>query len=123
MGKRQPCQGPVQPKVSAHNQRGQRWKITEAMQKPRWRSPDVILRQHIEKQLVEPSVSITRHTEEIPFTDVRVSQGPIRVHRSLRRQRHHQWALATDLCAKMELVPPLPVTKTTDTSCHLPANP
>ncbi|XP_058473012.1 uncharacterized protein LOC131446066 isoform X2 [Solea solea] len=69
MGKRQPCQGPVQPKVSAHNQRGQRWKITEAMQKPRWRSPDVILRQHIEKQLVEPSVSITRHTEEIPFTD------------------------------------------------------
>ncbi|XP_030292273.1 band 4.1-like protein 4 isoform X8 [Sparus aurata] len=85
----------------------------------RSRSPGALAWKHIQKQLVEPDGLMERQTEEIPYKEVRVSEQ-IRMHRSPRGRRHHRWASATDLDSKIELVPPLPVTKATDTSCNKP---
>ncbi|XP_054468867.1 band 4.1-like protein 4 isoform X2 [Anoplopoma fimbria] len=89
----------------------------------RSRSPDAVTWKHIQKQLAEPEGLIDRQTEEIPYKEVRVSGEPIRTRRSPRGPRHHRWASASDLQSKMDLVPPLPVTKATDTSFHLPTSP
>ncbi|XP_050924905.1 band 4.1-like protein 4A isoform X1 [Lates calcarifer] len=89
----------------------------------RSRSPDALTWKHIQKQLVEPNALIVRQMEEIPYTEVRVSGEPMRACRSLRERRHCRWASASDLHSKTELVPPLPVTKATDTSCQLPTSP
>ncbi|KAM8743068.1 band 4.1-like protein 4 isoform 2-T2 [Acanthopagrus schlegelii] len=74
----------------------------------RSRSPSALAWKHIQKQLVEPDGLMERQTEEIPYKEVRVSEQ-IRTHRSPRGRRHHR--------SKIELVPPLPVTKANDTSC------
>ncbi|XP_040013834.1 band 4.1-like protein 4A [Xiphias gladius] len=87
------------------------------------RSPDVLIWQHIQKHLVEPDSLLDRQTEEIFYKEVRVSGEPIRARRSSRGRRRCRWASASDLHSKTELVPPLPVTKATDTSCRLPINP
>ncbi|XP_067430292.1 band 4.1-like protein 4 [Thunnus thynnus] len=87
------------------------------------RSPDTLIWKQIQKQLVEPDSLIDRQTEEISYKEVRVSGEPIRVRRSPRGRRHRRWASASDLHSKTELLPPLPVTKATDTSCQLPTSP
>ncbi|XP_027137961.1 band 4.1-like protein 4 isoform X2 [Larimichthys crocea] len=89
----------------------------------RSRSPDVLTWKHIQKQLVEPDGLFDRQTEEIPYKEVRVSGESIRIRGFSRGRRHCRWASATDLHSKTELVPPLPVTKATDTSCQLPTSP
>ncbi|XP_034402072.1 band 4.1-like protein 4 [Cyclopterus lumpus] len=89
----------------------------------RSRSPDSLTWKHIQKQLTEPDGLIDRETEEIPYKEVRVSGEPIRTRRSPRGRQHRQWASASDLHSKMDLVPPLPVTKATDTSFRLPTSP
>ncbi|XP_031694530.1 band 4.1-like protein 4A [Anarrhichthys ocellatus] len=75
------------------------------------------------KQLTEPDDLIDRQTEEIPNKEVRVLGEPIRTRRSPRGQQHGRWVSASDLHSKVELVPPLPVTKATDTSFRLPTSP
>ncbi|XP_045922877.1 band 4.1-like protein 4 isoform X1 [Micropterus dolomieu] len=86
-------------------------------------SPDVLTWKHIQKQLVEPDGLIDRQLEEIPYMEVRVSGEPIKTHRSPRRRGHCRWASASELHSKVDLVPPLPVTKATDTSGGLPTSP
>ncbi|KAF7659706.1 hypothetical protein LDENG_00294020 [Lucifuga dentata] len=75
------------------------------------RSPDALVRKHIQKQLVEPTGLIDRQTEEIPYKEVRVPGEPIRMLHSPRGRRHRRWASASEVQKKEELVPPLPVTK------------
>ncbi|XP_062414987.1 band 4.1-like protein 4A [Pungitius pungitius] len=67
------------------------------------------------KQLMEPDGLIDRQTEEIPYKDVRVLGEPIRMQRCPRGRVHRRWASASNLHPKMDLVPPLPVTKATAT--------
>ncbi|XP_069370255.1 band 4.1-like protein 4 isoform X2 [Paralichthys olivaceus] len=86
-------------------------------------SPDVVIWQHIQKQLVDPNTLPNRQSEEIPYMEVRVSGEPIRVRHSPRRRRHRRCTSASDFLSKTELVPPLPVTKTTGTLCQLPISP
>ncbi|XP_074473646.1 band 4.1-like protein 4 [Sebastes fasciatus] len=90
----------------------------------RSRSPDALTWKHIQKQLMEPDGLTDRQMEEIPYKEVRVSGEPIRTRRSPRGRRHRRWASASDLQSKMDqLVPPLPVTKATNTSVRLPTSP
>ncbi|XP_028274411.1 band 4.1-like protein 4 isoform X2 [Parambassis ranga] len=86
-------------------------------------SPDAHIWKHIQKQLVEPDHVIHRQMEEIPYKEVRVLGEPIRVRRSPRGRRHQRCVSASDLQSKPELLPPLPVTTTTDTFCRLPTSP
>ncbi|XP_070707190.1 band 4.1-like protein 4 [Pempheris klunzingeri] len=86
-------------------------------------SPDALTWKHIKKQLVDPDGWIDRQTEEIPYKEVRVLGEPIRKRRSPRGRRHHRCVSASDLHSQMELIPPLPVTKVTNTSCRLQIGP
>ncbi|XP_041666135.1 band 4.1-like protein 4A isoform X2 [Cheilinus undulatus] len=78
-------------------------------------SPDAQTWKHIRKQLVEPTGSADRKTEEIPFMEVRVSGEPMRRRHPPRGRKHRQWVSASDL--ESQMVPPLPISKATVTSC------
>ncbi|KAK5878267.1 hypothetical protein CesoFtcFv8_023688 [Champsocephalus esox] len=104
-----------------HRRRRRRTTTSRDGSDSRSRSPDALTWKHIQKQQMEPDSLIDRQTEEIPYQEVRVSREPIRMRRSPRGRRPQRWASASDLHSKM--VPPLPVTKATDTSCGLPRSP
>ncbi|XP_060916811.1 band 4.1-like protein 4 isoform X2 [Labrus mixtus] len=86
-------------------------------------SPDAQTWRHIQKQLVEHEGLIDRQTEEIHFMEVRVLGEPIRRRHAPRGRRHRHWASTSNRESNTKMVPPLPVTKATITSGHLPTIP
>ncbi|KAM9307140.1 band 4.1-like protein 4 [Pholidichthys leucotaenia] len=74
-------------------------------------SPDAEIWKHIKMQQVEPDGLMDRQMEEIPYKEVRVLGEPIRTRVSQRHQR-----------SEMTLLPPLPVTMTTDVSLRSPTS-
>ncbi|XP_029920873.1 band 4.1-like protein 4A [Myripristis murdjan] len=89
----------------------------------RSRSPDALLWQHIQTEPVDAADWTDEQRRQIPYKEVKIQREPIRSRRSPRSSRHHRWASASELHATEELLPPLPVTTATDTSCHLPTSP
>ncbi|XP_059213677.1 band 4.1-like protein 4 [Centropristis striata] len=119
------------PSNSEHRRRRKKNRDRHGNQRPdsssrrrtRSRSPDALTWRHIQKQLMEPDGLIDRQTEEIPYEEVRISGQPMSTRRSPRRRSQRVWASASDLRSKGELLPPLPVTKATNTSFGLPTSP
>ncbi|XP_056259932.1 band 4.1-like protein 4 isoform X1 [Seriola aureovittata] len=103
-------------RTKKHGHHGDQKTDSNSRCRARLRSSDDLIWQHIQKQLVEPDGLIDRQMEEIPYMEVRVSGEPIRVHRFPRGRRHHRCVSTSDLHSKTELLPPLHVTKATDTS-------
>uniref|UniRef100_A0A8C6ZHP4 Erythrocyte membrane protein band 4.1-like 4A n=1 Tax=Nothoprocta perdicaria TaxID=30464 RepID=A0A8C6ZHP4_NOTPE len=94
----------------------------------RSRSPDVQAKEqlwkHIQKELVDPSGLSEEQLKEIPYTKVETQGDPIRIRhshspRSYRQYRRSQCSdgersVLSEVNAKNDLVPPLPVTRSSD---------
>ncbi|XP_010221560.1 PREDICTED: band 4.1-like protein 4A, partial [Tinamus guttatus] len=94
----------------------------------RSRSPDVQAKEqlwkHIQKELVDPSGLSEEQLKEIPYTKVETQGDPIRIRhshspRSYRQYRRSQCSdgersVLSEVNAKSDLVPPLPVTRSSD---------
>ncbi|XP_010071944.1 PREDICTED: band 4.1-like protein 4A, partial [Pterocles gutturalis] len=95
----------------------------------RSRSPDVQAKEelwkHIQKELVDPSGLSEEQLKEIPYTKIETQGDPIRIRhshspRSYRQYRRSQCSdgersVLSEVNAKTDLVPPLPVTRSSDT--------
>ncbi|XP_068278470.1 band 4.1-like protein 4A isoform X3 [Nyctibius grandis] len=95
----------------------------------RSRSPDVQAKEqlwkHIQKELVDPSGLSEEQLKEIPYTKIETQGDPIRIRhshspRSYRQYRRSQCSdgersVLSEVNAKTDLVPPLPVTLCSDT--------
>ncbi|KAG2466891.1 E41LA protein, partial [Polypterus senegalus] len=94
----------------------------------RSRSPDVQAKEelwkHIQKELVDPSGLTEEQLKEIPYKKVETQGDPIRIRhshspRSFRQYRRSQCSdgersVLSEVNARTDLVPPLPVTRTAD---------
>ncbi|XP_015274138.1 PREDICTED: band 4.1-like protein 4A [Gekko japonicus] len=94
----------------------------------RSRSPDVQAKEelwkHIQKELVDPSGLSEEQLREIPYTKVETQGDPVRIRhshspRSYRQSRRSQCSdgersVLSEVNSKMDLVPPLPVTRSSD---------
>ncbi|XP_043920403.1 band 4.1-like protein 4A [Protopterus annectens] len=94
----------------------------------RSRSPDVQAKEelwkHIQKELVDPSGLSDEQLKEIPYTKVETQGDPVRIRhshspRSFRQYRRSQCSdgersALSEVNARSELVPPLPVTRVCD---------
>ncbi|KAM7077598.1 band 4.1-like protein 4A isoform 3-T4 [Ciconia maguari] len=94
----------------------------------RSRSPDVQAKEelwkHIQKELVDPSGLSEEQLKEIPYTKIETQGDPIRIRhshspRSYRQYRRSQCSdgersVLSEVNAKTDLVPPLPVTRSSD---------
>ncbi|KAM4638904.1 band 4.1-like protein 4A isoform 3-T3 [Amazona ochrocephala] len=94
----------------------------------RSRSPDVQAKEelwkHIQKELVDPSGLSEEQLKEIPYTKIETQGDPIRIRhshspRSYRQYRRSQCSdgersILSEMNAKTDLVPPLPVTRSSD---------
>uniref|UniRef100_A0A8V0Y7U0 Erythrocyte membrane protein band 4.1-like 4A n=1 Tax=Gallus gallus TaxID=9031 RepID=A0A8V0Y7U0_CHICK len=94
----------------------------------RSRSPDVQAKEelwkHIQKELVDPSGLSEEQLKEIPYTKIETQGDPIRIRhshspRSYRQYRRSQCSdgersVLSEVNAKNDLVPPLPVTRSSD---------
>ncbi|XP_075788136.1 band 4.1-like protein 4A isoform X2 [Pelodiscus sinensis] len=94
----------------------------------RSRSPDVQAKEelwkHIQKELVDPSGLSEEQLKEIPYTKIETQGDPIRIRhshspRSYRQYRRSQCSdgersVLSEMNAKADLVPPLPVTHSSD---------
>ncbi|XP_030368521.1 band 4.1-like protein 4A isoform X4 [Strigops habroptila] len=94
----------------------------------RSRSPDVQAKEelwkHIQKELVDPSGLSEEQLKEIPYTKIETQGDPIRIRhshspRSYRQYRRSQCSdgersVLSEVNAKTELVPPLPITRPSD---------
>ncbi|XP_019465765.1 band 4.1-like protein 4A [Meleagris gallopavo] len=92
------------------------------------RSPDVQAKEelwkHIQKELVDPSGLSEEQLKEIPYTKIETQGDPIRIRhshspRSYRQYRRSQCSdgersVLSEVNAKNDLVPPLPVTRSSD---------
>ncbi|XP_056659939.1 band 4.1-like protein 4A isoform X4 [Monodelphis domestica] len=97
----------------------------------RSRSPDFQAKEelwrHIRKELVDPSGLSEEQLKEIPYTKIETHGDPVRVRpcrspRSRRQYRRSQGSdgersALSDRNAKTDLVPPLPVTRPSDSQC------
>ncbi|XP_068103452.1 band 4.1-like protein 4A isoform X2 [Hyperolius riggenbachi] len=97
----------------------------------RSRSPDVqakeALWKHIQKELVDPSGLSDEQLKEIPYMKIETQGDPIRIRhshspRSFRQYRRSQCSdgersVLSEVNAKTDLIPPLPVTRVSDTHC------
>ncbi|XP_073406768.1 band 4.1-like protein 4A isoform X4 [Dendrobates tinctorius] len=97
----------------------------------RSRSPDVQAKEelwkHIQKELVDPSGLSTEQLKEIPYMKIETQGDPIRIRhshspRSFRQYRKSQCSdgersVLSEVNAKTDLVPPLIVTRASDTHC------
>ncbi|XP_017928374.1 band 4.1-like protein 4A isoform X4 [Manacus vitellinus] len=98
----------------------------------RSRSPDVQAKEelwkHIQKELVDPSGLSEEQLKEIPYTKVETQGDPIRIRlshspRSYRQYRRSQCSdgersVLSEVNVKTDLVPPLPVTRSSDVKGH-----
>ncbi|XP_053521286.1 band 4.1-like protein 4A isoform X6 [Artibeus jamaicensis] len=94
----------------------------------RRRSPDIQAKEelwkHIQKELVDPSGLSEEQLKEIPYTKVETQGDPIRIRhshspRSYRQYRRSQCSdgersVLSEVNSKTDLVPPLPVTRSSD---------
>ncbi|XP_064356659.1 band 4.1-like protein 4A isoform X4 [Dromaius novaehollandiae] len=94
----------------------------------RSRSPDVQAKEqlwkHIQKELVDPSGLSEEQLKEIPYTKIETQGDPVRIRhshspRSYRQYRRSQCSdgersVLSEVNAKTDLVPPLPVTRSSD---------
>ncbi|XP_045693888.1 band 4.1-like protein 4A isoform X2 [Phyllostomus hastatus] len=94
----------------------------------RSRSPDIQAKEelwkHIQKELVDPSGLSEEQLKEIPYTKVETQGDPIRIRhshspRSYRQYRRSQCSdgersVLSEVNSKTDLVPPLPVTRSSD---------
>uniref|UniRef100_H0WS90 Band 4.1-like protein 4A n=1 Tax=Otolemur garnettii TaxID=30611 RepID=H0WS90_OTOGA len=94
----------------------------------RSRSPDIQAKEelwkHIQKELVDPSGLSEEQLKEIPYTKIETQGDPIRIRhshspRSYRQYRRSQCSdgersVLSEVNSKMDLVPPLPVTRSSD---------
>ncbi|NXF39307.1 E41LA protein, partial [Nyctibius bracteatus] len=94
----------------------------------RSRSPDVQAKEelwkHIQKELLDPSGLSEEQLKEIPYTKIETQGDPIRIRhshspRSYRQYRRSQCSdgersVLSEVNAKTDLVPPLPVTRCSD---------
>ncbi|XP_053521284.1 band 4.1-like protein 4A isoform X4 [Artibeus jamaicensis] len=92
------------------------------------RSPDIQAKEelwkHIQKELVDPSGLSEEQLKEIPYTKVETQGDPIRIRhshspRSYRQYRRSQCSdgersVLSEVNSKTDLVPPLPVTRSSD---------
>ncbi|KAJ6669721.1 hypothetical protein lerEdw1_000270 [Lerista edwardsae] len=97
----------------------------------RSRSPDVQAKEelwkHIQKDLVDPSGLSEEQLREIPYTKIETQGDPIRIRhshspRSYRQYRRSQCSdgersVLSEVNSKTDLVPPLPVTRSSDAQC------
>ncbi|XP_053330269.1 band 4.1-like protein 4A [Spea bombifrons] len=97
----------------------------------RSRSPDVQAKEelwkHIQKELVDPSGLSAEQLKEIPYMKIETQGDPIRIRhshspRSFRQYRRSQCSdgersVLSEVNVKNDLVPPLPVTRASDTHC------
>ncbi|KAM9101600.1 band 4.1-like protein 4A [Sarcophilus harrisii] len=97
----------------------------------RSRSPDIQAKEelwkHIQKELVDPSGLSEEQLKEIPYTKVETQGDPVRIRhshspRSYRQYRRSQCSdgersVLSEVNAKTDLVPPLPVTRSSDSQC------
>uniref|UniRef100_A0A6I8NLH5 Band 4.1-like protein 4A n=1 Tax=Ornithorhynchus anatinus TaxID=9258 RepID=A0A6I8NLH5_ORNAN len=97
----------------------------------RSRSPDIQAKEelwkHIQKELVDPSGLSEEQLKEIPYTKIETQGDPIRIRhshspRSYRQYRRSQCSdgersVLSEVNAKTDLVPPLPVTRSADAQC------
>nr|XP_034956208.1 band 4.1-like protein 4A isoform X2 [Zootoca vivipara] len=97
----------------------------------RSRSPDVQAKEelwkHIQKELVDPSGMSEDQLREIPYTKVETQGDPVRIRhshspRSYRQYRRSQCSdgersVLSEVNSKTDLVPPLPVTRSSDAQC------
>ncbi|XP_053423359.1 band 4.1-like protein 4A isoform X4 [Nycticebus coucang] len=94
----------------------------------RSRSPDIQAKEelwkHIQKELVDPSGLSEEQLKEIPYTKIETQGDPIRIRhshspRSYRQYRRSQCSdgersVLSEVNSKTDLVPPLPVTRSSD---------
>ncbi|XP_055995074.1 band 4.1-like protein 4A [Sorex fumeus] len=94
----------------------------------RSRSPDVQAKEelwkHIQKELVDPSGLSEEQLKEIPYTKVETQGDPVRIRHSHSPRSHRQHrrsqcsdgerSVLSEVNSKMDLVPPLPVTRSSD---------
>ncbi|XP_072848564.2 band 4.1-like protein 4A isoform X1 [Pogona vitticeps] len=97
----------------------------------RSRSPDVQAKEelwkHIQKELVDPSGLSEEQLREIPYTKIETQGDPVRIRhshspRSYRQYRRSQCSdgersVLSEVNSKTDLVPPLPVTHSSDSQC------
>ncbi|KAF7250284.1 Band 4.1-like protein 4A [Varanus komodoensis] len=97
----------------------------------RSRSPDVQAKEelwkHIQKELVDPSGLSEEQLREIPYTKIETQGDPVRIRhshspRSYRQYRRSQCSdgersVLSEVNSKTDLVPPLPVTRSSDAQC------
>uniref|UniRef100_A0A8C5RJB3 Erythrocyte membrane protein band 4.1 like 4A n=1 Tax=Laticauda laticaudata TaxID=8630 RepID=A0A8C5RJB3_LATLA len=97
----------------------------------RSRSPDVQAKEelwkHIQKELMDPSGLSEDQLREIPYTKIETQGDPVRIRHSHspRSYRHYRRSQCSDgersvlseVNAKTDLVPPLPVTRSSDAHC------
>ncbi|XP_074137546.1 band 4.1-like protein 4A [Sminthopsis crassicaudata] len=97
----------------------------------RSRSPDIQAKEelwkHIQKELVDPSGLSEEQLKEIPYTKIETQGDPVRIRhshspRSYRQYRRSQCSdgersVLSEVNAKTDLVPPLPVTRSSDSQC------
>lgn len=97
----------------------------------RSRSPDVQAKEelwkYIQKELVDPSGLSVDQLKEIPYTKIATQGDPVRIRhshspRSFRQNRRSQGSdgersVLSEVNAKNDLVPPLPVTRASDGQC------
>ncbi|XP_061479913.1 band 4.1-like protein 4A isoform X1 [Rhineura floridana] len=97
----------------------------------RSRSPDVHAKEelwkHIQKELVDPSGLSEEQLREIPYTKIETQGDPVRIKhshspRSYRQYRRSQCSdgersILSEVNSKTDLVPPLPVTRSSDAQC------
>ncbi|XP_054843214.1 band 4.1-like protein 4A isoform X2 [Eublepharis macularius] len=97
----------------------------------RSRSPDVQAKEelwkHIQKELVDPAGLSEEQLREIPYTKIETQGDPVRIRhshspRSYRQYRRSQCSdgersVLSEVNSKMDLVPPLPVTRSSDAQC------
>nr|XP_008246624.1 band 4.1-like protein 4A isoform X1 [Oryctolagus cuniculus] len=94
----------------------------------RSRSPDIQAKEelwkHIQKELVDPSGLSEEQLKEIPYTKVETQGDPVRIRHSHSPRSHRQYrrsqcsdgerSVLSEVNAKTDLVPPLPVTRSSD---------
>ncbi|XP_073850143.1 band 4.1-like protein 4A isoform X3 [Macaca fascicularis] len=94
----------------------------------RSRSPDIQAKEelwkHIQKELVDPSGLSEEQLKEIPYTKIETQGDPVRIRhshspRSYRQYRRSQCSdgersVLSEVNSKTDLVPPLPVTRSSD---------
>ncbi|XP_069451371.1 band 4.1-like protein 4A isoform X9 [Ovis canadensis] len=94
----------------------------------RSRSPDIQAKEelwkHIQKELVDPSGLSEEQLKEIPYTKIETQGDPVRIRHSHSPRSHRQHrrsqcsdgerSVLSEVNSKTDLVPPLPVTRSSD---------